>query len=120
MAPFPGFVTSATKGPDVSTAVGVDPLGMAEPVPDWVVDRVLWRYAQQVLATHQADPRTGRCRFCEKQAPCAAARHAGRAAEASRAAGPAVYTARAGRAYRREDAGRRPSLSPRPGVRSCR
>ncbi|GIL32049.1 hypothetical protein NUM_73030 [Actinocatenispora comari] len=90
-------------------AVGVDPLGRAEPVPD----RVLWNYAQRVLGDHQADPGTGRCRFCGDSSPCAAARIAARAAEVSRVTAPAVYTARAGRAYRRPDAGRRPSPVPR-------
>lgn len=94
---------------------------MAGPVPDGVCDRLLWRYAQQVLVTHATDSRSGRCRFCGDRAPCAAARSAARAAEVAGTAGPAVYTARAGCAYRREDAGRRrPSSLPRAGVSSWR
>lgn len=79
----------------MTAAVGVDPLTSAWPRDRAdVVDPVLWRYAQQVMATHAPDPDTGRCRFCGDQSPCRAARSAERAARAALAGRQRGHTAR--------------------------
>lgn len=51
-------------------------------VPDDVVDRLLWRDAQHVLARHR--PTEDRCTYCDGHWPCTAQRLAERAEVASR------------------------------------
>jgi hypothetical protein len=61
-----------------------------EPVPDDVTDRMLWTNAADVAAAHRPGP-DGTCTslLCRgQQAPCDAARAAGRAAQLARTASP--------------------------------
>lgn len=55
-----------------------------DPVPADVVDRLLWRDAQRVLARHTAVDGGGQCRCCDAVWPCTAQRLATRAEEASK------------------------------------
>jgi hypothetical protein len=62
--------------------------------PADVVDRLLWRDAQQILERHAGPDRSGHCDWCGKEWPCAPRRLAGRAEAASRRPWNEAWTAR--------------------------
>jgi hypothetical protein len=62
--------------------------------PADVVDRLLWRDAQQILERHAEPDRAGNCEWCGKEWPCAPRRLAERAEAASRRPWNEAWTAR--------------------------
>ena len=54
------------------------------PCPVEVVDRLLWRNAQRIMARHQARGVDGPCRWCGGRSPCGPRQLAERADVASR------------------------------------
>jgi hypothetical protein len=78
-----------------------EPAVMGQPAaPDdgWepadVVDRLLWRDAQQILSRHAEPDGTGHCLWCGRAWPCAPRRCAERADAASRRPWNEAWTAR--------------------------
>jgi hypothetical protein len=61
--------------------------------PTDVVDRLLWRDAQQILSRH-TEPIDGQCLWCGRQWPCAPRRLAENAEAASRRPWNEAWTAR--------------------------
>lgn len=57
---------------------------IADHVPADIVDRMLWRDAQQMLGRHAGEDRDGNCVWCGWRWPCAPRRLAERADAASR------------------------------------
>jgi hypothetical protein len=62
--------------------------------PADIVDRLLWRDAQQILSRHTEPDETGHCLWCGRSWPCAPRRCAERAAVASRRPWNEAWTAR--------------------------
>jgi hypothetical protein len=62
--------------------------------PTDVVDRLLWRDAQQILGRHSEPDGQGQCLWCGRQWPCAPRRLAENAAVASRRPWNEAWTAR--------------------------
>jgi hypothetical protein len=62
--------------------------------PADVVDRLLWRDAQQILERHARPDRSNCCEWCGKDWPCAPRRLAERAEVASRRPWNEAWTAR--------------------------
>ena len=67
---------------------------VVEDEPAEVVDRLLWRDAQQILSRHAEPDDTGQCTWCGKTWPCAPRRCAERAAAASFRPWNEAWTAR--------------------------
>jgi hypothetical protein len=59
-------------------------VSVEHPEPPDVVDRLLWRDAQAMIARHPEPDRDGRCVWCEAPWPCEPRRLAERADEVSR------------------------------------
>jgi len=84
LAGTPGaWPSGADPGPTDSTGVPVD-----------VLDRLLWRDAQQMLARHSGGELDGRCGWCGEHWPCPPRRLAERAEAASRRPWRESWTAR--------------------------
>ncbi|WP_433301019.1 hypothetical protein ACQP2F_04890 [Actinoplanes sp. CA-030573] len=66
---------------------------IADPPAD-IVDRMLWRDAQQMLGRHAEGDHDGNCVWCGWRWPCAPRRLAERAEEASRRPWREAWTAR--------------------------
>jgi hypothetical protein len=71
-----------------------EPVGDSAEVHPWdVVDRLLWRDAQEIMARHDADG-AGHCTWCGRTWPCLPRRCAERADEAARQPWKDAWTAR--------------------------
>jgi len=69
-------------------------VGVDQPEPSNVVDRLLWRDAQEILSRHSGAGPDGLCRWCTRPWPCDPHRLAERADAASRQPWNEAWTAR--------------------------
>jgi len=86
------FAAAGNSGTGAEGGVVVSLDHQSEPAD--VVDRLLWRDAQEILSRHAQADSTGHCLWCGRLWPCAPRRCAERADQASRRPWNEAWTAR--------------------------